>query len=146
MIAKPPVYVVAALVAMAAAHACMPIARIFLFPWNLVGIVPLLVGAALILHAFLLFVRNRTTSNPNGVPAALVTSGPFRVTRNPMYVGILLMLSGIACLFGTVGPWLVVPVLGVVFDVIFIRLEEKQMDILFGAAYRRYKAKVRRWI
>lgn len=146
MIAKPPVYVVAALVAMAAAHAFLPIARIFLFPWNLVGIIPLLLGAALILHAFLLFVRNRTTSNPDGVPATLVTSGPFRVTRNPMYLGILLMLSGIACLFGTVGSWLAVPALGVVFDVIFIRLEEKRMETIFNDAYRRYKAKVRRWI
>ena len=146
MIAKPPVYVAAALVAMAAAHAFLPIARIFLFPWNLVGIIPLLLGAALILHAFFLFVRNRTTSNPDGVPATLVTSGPFRVTRNPMYLGILLMLSGIACLFGTVGPWLAVPALGAVFDVVFIRREEKWMEAIFDDAYRRYKAKVRRWI
>jgi protein-S-isoprenylcysteine O-methyltransferase Ste14 len=146
MIAKPPVYVAAALVAMAAAHACMPIDQIFLFPWNLVGIVPLLLGAGLILHAFLLFIRNGTTSNPDGVPAALVTSGPFRVTRNPMYLGILLMFSGIACLFGTVGPWLAVPALGVVFDVVFIRREEKRMETIFDDAYRRYKAKVRRWI
>lgn len=146
MIAKPPIYVVAALVAMSAAHAYMPIARIFVFPWNLVGIVPLLVGAALILLALLLFVRNSTTSNPDGVPATLVTSGPFRVTRNPMYVGILLMLLGIACLLGTVGPLFAVPALGVVFDIVFIRREEKRMETIFDDAYRRYKAKVRRWI
>jgi protein-S-isoprenylcysteine O-methyltransferase Ste14 len=146
MIAKPPIYVVAALVAMAAAHACMPIARIFVLPWNLVGLVPLLVGVALILHALLVFARNRTTSNPEGVPAVLVTSGPFRVTRNPMYVGILLILSGIACLLGTVGPWFAVPALGMVFDVIFIRREEKRMETIFDDAYRQYKTKVHRWI
>lgn len=146
MTAKPPVYVAAALAAMAAAHAGMPIARILVFPWNLIGIVPLLLGAGLILHALLLLVRHRTTSDPDGVPAALVTSGPFRVSRNPMYVGILLMLSGIACLFGTAGPWLVVPALGAVFDVVVIRREEKRMETLFDEAYRRYQAKVRRWL
>lgn len=146
MKAKPPVYVVAALVAMLAAHMLMPIARIIVFPWNLLGAVPLLLGAALVLYALRLFVRNKTTAEPFGESAALVTSGPFRVTRNPMYVGILLMLSGMACLLGTVGPGLVVPVLGVVFDVIFIRREEARMETMFGDAYRRYKAHVRRWI
>jgi protein-S-isoprenylcysteine O-methyltransferase Ste14 len=143
---KPPVYVLAALLAMLAAHMLFPIARIIAFPWSLVGVAPLLLGAALVLHAFRLFGRNKTTAEPFGVSVALVTSGPFRVTRNPMYVGILLMLSGIACLFGTVAPWLVVPVLGVVFDVIFVRREEERMEMMFGDDYRRYKAQVRRWI
>jgi len=131
---------------MLTAHMLMPIARIILFPWNLFGIVPLLLGAAIVFYSFLLFVRNKTTADPFGVPLSLVTSGPFRVTRNPMYVGILLMLSGIACLFATIGPWLVVPALGVVFDVIFVRREEERMEAMFGDVYRRYKAQVRRWI
>lgn len=146
MKAKPPVYVLAALVAMLAAHMLVPIARIIAFPWNLLGAVALLFGAALVLHALRFFRRNKTTAEPFGVSGALVTNGPFRVTRNPMYAGILLMLSGIACLFGTLGPWLVVPVLGVAFDVIFVRREEERMEMMFGDAYRRYKAQVRRWI
>ena len=81
-----------------------------------------------------------------GVSVELVTSGAFRITRNPMYVGILLMLSGIAGLFGTVGPWLVAPVLGMLFDVIFVRREEEKMEMIFGDAYRRYKTQVRRWM
>ena len=143
---KPPVYVVAALVAMLAAHMLIPIARIISFPRNLFGAVPFLLGATIVLQAFRLFDRNKTTAEPFNVPVTLVTSGPFRITRNPMYVGILLMLSGIACLFGTVGPWIVVPVLGVVFDVIFVRQEEERMETMFGDAYKRYKAQVRRWI
>lgn len=144
--AKPPVYVFAAFVGMLMAHLLAPIARIIPFPWSLLGAVPLLLGAVLTLHSVRRFGRNKTTAEPFGVAAALVTSGPYRFTRNPMYVGILLMLSGVACLFGTVGPWLVVPLLGVVFDVSFVRQEEKKLEAKFGDDFRRYKAKVRRWI
>lgn len=144
--AKPPVYVLAALVAMPVVHRLVPIARIIAFPWSLLGAAPVLLGAALVVHALRLFGRHKTTAEPFGVSVALVTCGPFCVTRNPMYVGILLMLSGIACLFGTVAPWLVVPVLGILLDVIFVRREEEKMEMVFGDAYRRYKAEVRRWI
>ena len=146
MKAKPPVYVSAALAAMLALHWWAPLARIIAFPWNLLGIVLLPPGAALVLHALRFFGRGRTTAQPFGVPAALVTGGPYRVTRNPMYVGILLMLSGIAGLLGTATPWLAVPALGVVFDVVFVRREEEKMERMFGDAYRRYKARVRRWL
>ena len=143
---NPPVYVLAALFAMLAAHMLVPIAQIIAFPWRLIGCVPLLLGVVLIVYSLRLFRLNRTTPKPFGIAGALVIAGPFRVTRNPMYVGILLMLSGIACFLGTVGPWLVVPVLGILFDVIFVRCEEEKMEIIFGDAYRRYKLQVRRWI
>lgn len=143
---RPPVYVLAALVAMLLAHRLVPIARIIAFPWNLLGVVPLFIGAALVLHALRLFRRNKTTAEPFGESLALVTSGPFRVTRNPMYIGVFLMLSGISCLFGTLAPWLVVLSLGVVFDVVFVRQEEKRLEMMFGDDYRRYKVQVRRWI
>ncbi len=123
-----------------------PIARIIAFPWNLLGAVSLLLGATLVLFALRFFRCHKTTAEPFGVPMAMVTSGPFRITRNPMYVGILLMLSGVACLLGTVTPWLVVPVLGVLFDVVFVRQEEEKMEKIFGDAYSHYKAQVRRWI
>jgi protein-S-isoprenylcysteine O-methyltransferase Ste14 len=144
--AKPSVYVLATLAAMLMAHLLVPIARIITYPWNLFGVAPLLLGVALTLHALRRFGRIKTTAEPFGVSAALVTSGPFRFTRNPMYVGILLMLSGIACLLETVGPCLVVPLLGVVFDVIFVQQEEEKLEMKFGDDFRRYKAKVRRWI
>ncbi len=144
--AKPPVYVLAALAAMLAAHMVIPLTRIIAFPWRLLGAAPLLLGAALAVHSLRLFGRHNTTPEPFGASSALVTSGPFRVTRNPMYLGILVMLSGIACLFGTVGPWLVVPVLGILLDVVFVRPEEEKMEMMFGDVYRRYKAQVRRWL
>lgn len=143
---KPTVYVLAALVAMLAVHGLVPIARIMGFPWRLLGGVPLLLGAALTVRALQLFKLHKTTPEPFGTSRALVTGGPFRITRNPMYLGILLMFSGIACLLGTATPWLVVLMLGGVFDVFFIRREESMMETKFGDAYKRYKSQVRRWI
>ena len=143
---KPPVYVLSALVAMFAAHMLVPIKLVLAFPWNLIGLAPLFLGAALAVYAIRLFATHKTTPEPFGVSGALVTVGPFRVTRNPMYLGIILMVSGVAALFGTVGPWLVVPILGLVLDVVFVRREEEKMEMLFGDAYRSYKSRVRKWI
>ena len=144
--AKPPIYVWTALVAMLVVHFMVPFARIIAFPWKLLGVVPLLLGTALTVRALQLFRLHRTTPEPFRASRALVTSGPFRVTRNPMYLGILLIFSGVACLLGTATPWLVVLMLGGVFDVLFIRREEGKMETKFGDAYRHYKAQVRRWI
>lgn len=143
---KPPVYVFAALVAMLAAHLLVPIALVLVFPWNLIGLAPLFLGAALAVYAIRLFATHKTTPEPFGRSGALVTDGPFRVTRNPMYLGILVMVSGVAALFGTAGPWLVVPVLGFLLDAVFVRREEEKMELFFGDAYRNYKNRVRRWI
>ncbi len=143
---KPPACVWAALVAMLAAHGLVPIARIMSFPWRLLGGIPFLLGAALTLRALQLFRLHRTTPEPFRASRTLVTSGPFRVTRNPMYLGILLMFSGIAFLLGTATPWLVVLALGAGFDVLFVRPEERKMETEFGEAYKQYKTQVRRWI
>ncbi len=143
---KPPVYVLTAFVTMLAVHFLVPIARIIAFPWRLLGGVPFLLGTALTVRALQLFKLHKTTPEPFGASRALVTSGPYSVTRNPMYLGILLMFSGVACLLGTAAPWIVVLALGGVFDVIYIRREEGKMEEKFGDAYRHYKAQVRRWI
>lgn len=142
---KPPVFVIAAFAAMLAAHRWIPIRQILSFPWNLLGTLLLLSGMSLSLVALRWFRHRRTTSDPFGNPRALVTSGPYRFSRNPMYVGILLMCSGVAALLGTATPWLMAPALAAALDVYFIRPEEKQLELKFGEAYRRYQTQVRRW-
>jgi len=127
---NPHVYVLAAFVVMLAALMLVPIAQIIAFPWRLLGCAPLLLGMASVVYSLRMFRLHKTTPKPFGVASALVISGAFRVTRNPMYVGILLMLSGIACFFDTVSPWLVVPVLGILLDVIFVRREEEKMEMI----------------
>lgn len=78
--------------------------------------------------------------------SALVASGPFGVTRNPMYLGILIALLGLAVVLGTVAGF--VAALAFFFFVNFISIpyEEEKMERRFGEEFRAYKKRVRRWI
>jgi protein-S-isoprenylcysteine O-methyltransferase Ste14 len=75
-----------------------------------------------------------------------VTDGPYRLTRNPMYLGLLLLYIGVACWFGLVWPLLLAPVLVWVMGVSIIDREERYLARKFDDEYRRYKAHVRRWL
>ena len=93
-----------------------------------------------------LFLKNATTLQPSEEPTLLVTSGPFRISRNPIYLGMASILLGVAVLFGTL--------VTLAFPVIFVTLieffiipgEERMMEKIFGEPYREYKKSVRRWI
>ena len=125
------------------------------YPWKHIGelqIVPLgiallVAGLALGFWAFGLFQTEGTEIQPNSeTNKTLVTRGPYRFTRNPMYVSLLLVSLGAAFWVGT-PPMFAVPV--IVFCItnwVHIPFEEAKMHRQFGAAYEAYKAKVRRWI
>lgn len=76
----------------------------------------------------------------------LVTSGPFRFTRNPMYLGLTTVAFGIALYFGT-APFFAVPaLLFLLVNFVFIPFEEAKMQRQFDDSYTEYRARVRRWI
>ena len=96
--------------------------------------------------AMMRFVRRETPVRHNEKPTALVTDGPFRYTRNPMYVGVEILLIGLALQAGS-WPYLTLPaVMFFILNFIFIPWEERRMEELFKEEYLRYKQKVRRWI
>jgi protein-S-isoprenylcysteine O-methyltransferase Ste14 len=106
------------------------------------------VGAGLLLvgWALGLFRRRGTTFEPFGQPAALVTTGPYRISRNPMYLGMLLVMVGGALLAGS-APALVAPVGFVLtMNATQIPQEEAALEAAFGPAYRTYRRRVRRWL
>ena len=142
----PPGYFFLALMLMAALHLLIPGHRIIAFPWNLLGLLPLLSGIALDIFADRRFKRDSTTVKPHEESAVLVVDGFFRLSRNPMYLGMVLMLAGVAGLMGSLTPWLVVPAFAVLLDVLFIRAEERMLEEAFGDAYREYRKRVWRWI
>ncbi|MFB8831121.1 methyltransferase family protein [Azotobacter sp. CWF10] len=72
--------------------------------------------------------------------------GPFRFSRNPIYLADTLIYAGIALLLASLWPWLLLPVLIVFMNRTVIRHEEALLTELFGDAYRAYQARVRRWI
>lgn len=109
--------------------------------WLLVG-----VGVLLFLSTLITFWRHHTTVNPYKAARELCTSGPFRFTRNPIYLGDWLILAGVSLLLWTWWPLLFAPLIWALLRYGVIRHEEAHLEGKFGEAYRQYKARVRRWI
>lgn len=105
-------------------------------------------GMAFDVLGLVAFLRAKTTVNPltPGKASALVTQGIYKFTRNPMYVGLVLLLTAWACHLSALWP-LVGPVLFVRYINRFqIAPEERVLQALFGEAYAAYAARVRRWL
>ncbi|HEV8267481.1 MAG TPA: isoprenylcysteine carboxylmethyltransferase family protein [Thermoanaerobaculia bacterium] len=104
-------------------------------------------GAVLLIASALLpMQRAGTTHHPTGTPSALITSGPFRFSRNPLYVSLLLMLAGFAALLNSVWLLLTMPVLFLLLNGFVIPREEAVLGRLFGEEYTAYRGRVRRWL
>lgn len=110
------------------------------------GWVALFAVAALWVTAIRAMMRARTTLNPNAVPDHLVTSGPFGVTRNPMYLANTLLLIGVALVSGDVWFLLFAFIAAFATQKLTIEREEKVLAAKFGKKYRDYAKRVRRWI
>lgn len=142
----PPQLAALAVLAMVALHVLFPVSTVVTTPLSLVGLVPLAVGGAVVVWARGAFTEARTPIRPLTESTALLTHGLYRYSRNPMYVGAVLILSGVAILLGTVGPMFVVPFFVLMLQLRFIRPEEKLLETTFGERYRAYRASVRRWV
>lgn len=94
------------------------------------------------------FIRARTTVNPLAPDKAnaLVMSGLYRISRNPMYLGMLMILLGWAIHLGDALAFLPAGLFIVLIEVLQIRPEERALEEKFGDDYRAYKKRVRRWI
>jgi protein-S-isoprenylcysteine O-methyltransferase Ste14 len=111
-----------------------------------IGVVCVLVSIPLALATLRVLARAHTPVDPMKPTTALVTEGPFRYSRNPLYVALTLLYVGVALLINAL--WillLVVPVLLVIRYGVIAR-EEAYLTRKFGDAYRQYTAQVRRWL
>jgi protein-S-isoprenylcysteine O-methyltransferase Ste14 len=142
----PPLYFVVATALMIALHFVTPALRIVPWPWSLAGLVVMVAGVALAIMAERRFKRAGTAVRPFEPSTALVDSGPFRFTRNPMYLGMLLFLAGLFVLLGTLSPLLVIPPFVWLLHARFVVHEEAHMERHFGEHYLDYKRRVRRWL
>ena len=142
----PTTYLLVSILGMIALHWLIPLGTIIPSPWNLLGLLPLVAGVALNLLADRAFHVAQTTVKPLEKPTALIRDGVFRFSRNPMYVGFVLVLLGIACLLRSVTPFIVIPIFGVWMDRLFITAEEANLKESFGEAWVQYSARVRRWM
>jgi protein-S-isoprenylcysteine O-methyltransferase Ste14 len=131
---------------MAAVHFLLPVARFARPPHTYLGLAPLAIGLAISIWGSELFKRRRTTIKPFERSTELVVEGPYRFSRHPMYLGMVMALGGLAILLGSMTPLVIVAVFGWLMNGRFIAPEERAMDETFGEAYVEYKRRVRRWI
>ena len=142
----PPRLVLILLAAMGALHVLLPGPMLLAFPYTLAGAAVAALGLALVLSGARLFSRVRTNIRTFNEPGVLVTGGLFRWSRNPIYLGFVLLLLGTAVLLGSATPFLAVVVFAAVADRWYIAFEERAMQAKFGDAYADYKRRTRRWI
>ena len=110
------------------------------------GGVVFVIGAAIAGWGLLTFRKARTTTVPGRASSRLVTWGPYRFSRNPMYVGLTLAYLGEAGILRQVWPVLLLPFTVAYINWIVIPVEEGKLKEVFGDEYERYRARVRRWV
>lgn len=113
---------------------------------RLLGWIALGVGLTLFAWTLATFARHHTTVNPYVAASTLCTGGPFRFSRNPIYLGDWLILVGVSLLLNTLWPLAFAPLVWATIRYGVIRHEEAHLEAKFGDAYRAYKARVRRWL
>jgi len=111
-----------------------------------IGFGLVVVGFLLGVAAFLEFRRVRTTIDPHGSVTSIIGSGIYRFTRNPIYLGFVLMLIGLPLNSGSYWGLILAPVLILSFNALVIRHEEAYLEKKFGDVYKGYKSRVRRWL
>lgn len=144
----PPIYALAAAFMMWMLNAYFPIFHGLQVPWNRLGLVLIAIALLADLWSLWLFFRARTTPNPMKPQnsSQLVTEGLYQYTRNPMYVGMLVMLLGWAIYLGNVSPFLILPLFVWVINTQQILPEEAFLTQKFGESYRSYSESVPRWL
>lgn len=136
------------------------VALILVLAWALRRLLPVPLGLAvpalgnlvfvaalgLVLWAVLVLVRAGTDPRPDKPDKALVEGGPFRFSRNPVYLGFVLLVLGFALRWGDLWGWVAVAATQQALARLVIAREEPYLEARFGAAYTGYAARVRRWV
>jgi protein-S-isoprenylcysteine O-methyltransferase Ste14 len=142
----PPTYFLGSICLILALSFLFPIAQVLHWPWRLSGVIAIAVGAWLNLAADSAFKAHDTTVKPFERSRTLATDGVFRFTRNPMYLGMVLILTGVTLLLGTLSPFLVCAVFAALLHFRFVLVEERMLAETFGPQWKAYRDRTRRWI
>ena len=110
------------------------------------GVAGIILTLPLDTGAMLRFRRHRTPVNPAHPAQALVTDGPYRFTRNPMYLGMACLYCGAALAADALWSLAFLPLVLLIVDRLIIPREEAHLSESFGQQYERYRLRVRRWL
>jgi len=142
----PPVVLLLAVLVMIGLHVSIPVVEWAGLPVRLLGGVLVLLGLCTVLGCARLFSLAGTTVRPFQESQSLVARGPYRFSRNPIYLAMVVALVGVALLLGSISPFAAIPVFLLVIQERFIKVEEKMLEARFGEEYLRYCGRVRRWV
>jgi protein-S-isoprenylcysteine O-methyltransferase Ste14 len=142
----PPTYFYSALILSLFLNFIIPVITIISFPYNLIGIIPIVFGIALNLTADKIFKEVKTTVKPFQKPAVFVTDGSFGWCRHPMYLGMIAILAGVSLICGSLTAFAGPVIFWIIIRLKFIPTEEKSMIDTFGEEYVQYKRRVHSWI
>jgi len=140
---RPPRIAMTLLLVAAAIHLLAPI---HLYASFVIAIALGTSGFAVMMWAWWQFQQYEVAICPTEKTDRLITDGVYRFTRNPMYLGMLMMLAGIAAWFGTLPFYFAVIALFAIINQSFCPYEESKLEAAFGRSYETYKSQVRRWI
>jgi protein-S-isoprenylcysteine O-methyltransferase Ste14 len=142
----PPLFYIAGFLVGVALELAFPIGD----PPFVVALAGALIGGGLWLAldgaAMLFFIRAGTSIVPTNPTTALITSGPYRFTRNPMYLGMAFLYVALAFALGMIWALMLLPVVIAAVDRLVIAREEAYLVRRFGQVYRDYMTRVRRWL
>jgi protein-S-isoprenylcysteine O-methyltransferase Ste14 len=142
----PPTHFFIYLIVSVALHFTLPLLQIINYPFNLIGFLFFVLGAGLNIWADQLFKKELTTIKPSEKPTALIQTGPYKLSRNPMYLGMVLLLIGAGFILGSLTSFIGTVLFAVMMEIVFIPIEEKILQDQFGEEYEVYKEKVGKWL
>src|SRR3954468_12901149 len=142
----PPAYLLTTIGLMIALWTLAPGPRIIASPWNWTGVLLVAAGVGLNVAGDRQFQTATTTMHPFGQPRVLVTTGIFAHSPHPMYLGMVLLVIGLAILLGYATPFALTGLLWAGLNWRFIPHEERVMSNAFGQEYQEYRAHTRRWL
>ena len=142
-ITYPPVILLCALIAQTILY--------FTFPMLvnlsiLLGVFIILTGIFLVYSSLKKLSKMETTFIPDGQPNKLVIDGPFRVSRNPIYLGMLFILLGAAISLQSFSGLLIAFIFFLIINFTWIKHEEEKLDTTFNEEWKEYSEKTRRWL
>jgi protein-S-isoprenylcysteine O-methyltransferase Ste14 len=112
----------------------------------ILSLIFIVIGIFLAVYSSYTIIINKTTINPNETPSILIKNGPFKISRNPIYLSMLIILFGLDFYFFAIISFINIIIFFLIINFFIIPKEEKNIEKKFGDTYIEYKRKVRRWI
>lgn len=142
----PPVVLLASVLVCFALDRWLPIVEFGSMAGRVIGVVMIVDGFVIVMFCAWKFRRRGTTIIPFHESTSLIRDGLFRFSRNPIYLGMVVALCGVAMTLGSLTPWIVPPLFVLIISKRFIVKEEAMLRDTFGDEYLEYCKRVRRWL